>query len=394
MDPMAHKSALQAILDYYPARHRFMPLLSTKDIIRLCQTSWTIRRAIMDNEWDINTKLERFIRYPYQFRSQLGRSDAFISGSFALQFFERIAYPESDLDILVQDSESLESLSEFITTVEGYKMTRDESPYKDAQSIYIRTVQTYMYQATRDDKIDGKKTGQSKVQFIVTHDIPLLTALRHFYTTALMNFITWNKAYSIFPRATFLSHETMPLKPVNDYFGELHRKYSKRGWKMRTQPLDCDMTTKRTDPFGRRTNRRIGDDDTWVLRLDMVGIEQPSKPDYVLEYCGFQVSAVTSPEVRAQVFKSPSLKYRYIYPVVGRSRLFWTELGKFLARNTYGQLMKMSQSKVDELLQNKKPPEITPFQLEFEQPEGWDYHDDFIPRLYDHLEAAGALGVL
>ncbi|KAI0841850.1 hypothetical protein F5Y06DRAFT_292673 [Hypoxylon sp. FL0890] len=366
------RSILQTLLNIHPIRQRIMRHLNTQDVLNLGRTASAMRYNIINNDWDINRKLARFIKDPTRFRSQLGRSDALISGSFVLQFFERTIWPDSDLDIVVQDGVNLEGLSKFLTTVEGYKMIEEE-PHKYKQSTYIKKVQTYKYINTGDADVDGNKGVRRKIQLTVTHCIPLLAILRTYYTTALINFISWNKAYSIFPRATFLYHETMPLKPVNEHYGRLHSKYGKRGWRMRTQPITYDVFATRQSPFGRKANRRIGDKDTRKIRLDTTFVEKPSKPDFVLE-------------ISAELFKSPSLRYQYVYPATGPSRIFWTEIGKFLSRNTYGQLAKMSPDEVVNVVDDHPPKDVCPYDLDFKQPEGWDYYDDLIPELYDHME--------
>lgn len=157
-----------------------------------------------------------------------------------------------------------------------------------------------MYQMKDDDDVDGNKDATSKIQLVVTHYPPLLAILRTYYTTAVVNFISWNKAYSIFPRATFLYHETLPLKPLSKHFGWLHCKYSKRGWRMRTQPLQYDIDPGQSYSYGFRANRRVGDADTRIMRLDTTFVQRPSKPDFVLEYSGFQICSITNHDERLQ----------------------------------------------------------------------------------------------
>ncbi|KAI1143205.1 hypothetical protein F5Y05DRAFT_420937 [Hypoxylon sp. FL0543] len=387
-------SILQTLVGIRPIREGILRHLNTEDLLNLARTASTIRHSIIDNGWDINDKLSRFIKYPIQFRSQLGRSGALISGSFALQFFERTLWPDSDLDIVVQDGVNLEGLSKYLTTVERYKMVEEE-PHEYNPSVYIKEVQTYRYMKTGDADLDGSKDAKSKIQLTVTHCIPLLAILRTYYTTALINFISWNKAYSLFPRATFIYHETMPLKPVNEHYGRLHSKYSKRGWRMRTQPITYDVFPGRQSPFGRKANRRVGDKDTRIIRLDTTFVERPSRPDFVLEYSGFQnaVRKNLASRISAELFKSPSLRYQYVYPASGPSSIFWAEISKFLSRNTYGQLAKMSPEDLVNAVGGLSPQDACPYALEFKHPEGWDYYDDLVPELYDHMEDKGVFEI-
>jgi len=52
----------------------------------------------------------------------MARTNALISGSFALQFFDRVHWPASDLDINIrQESDTLES---YLCRVEGYTLQK------------------------------------------------------------------------------------------------------------------------------------------------------------------------------------------------------------------------------------------------------------------------------
>ncbi|KAI0012491.1 hypothetical protein F4779DRAFT_614462 [Xylariaceae sp. FL0662B] len=415
----------QSLLNIYPIRERVMSFLDTKDILRLRQTSWSIRQDIIANEWNINTKLERFIKHPVGFRSQLGKSDALISGSFALQFLERVVWPESDLDIMVQDGENLEGLARFLTETEGYEMTlskglSDEDGYDPGSITDVMKCRTYFYCKRNSNTFNDFKNSKSKIQLVATSGPPLQAILRGYYTTAIVNFISWNKAYSVFPRATFIDHQTVPLKHIDEHKGELHQKYSRRGWRMRTEPVVPKGILGRggfTFPLGKLDKdgtRRVGDHDTWTLPLDTTSVEKPAKPDFVLEYSCFQVKdyrfhGVDEKDrlswdrgdiewsfrlwISANPFRSHSLKYTYTchFRVVKHgSELFsvWDELGRKLDNNTMGQLiMKMERSTVDEVLKKQMPTE--PFKLKFEHPDGWDYYDNDIPKLIDEMEKKG-----
>ena len=54
----------------------------------------------------------------------MGKSDALISGSFAVQYFERVLWEESDMDVFVQRGKSAMELGRYLCTVEGYESVR------------------------------------------------------------------------------------------------------------------------------------------------------------------------------------------------------------------------------------------------------------------------------
>ena len=126
---------------YAPIRDGVLRYLDTKDVLRLCSTSTKLRQHILPVEWNINARLRRFLKDPIAFRNQLGRSDALISGSFALQFFERVIWQESDLDIVVEEGTGADKLAEYLIRVEGYERSKNQD-----------------FEAYRVDDIDGVRS--------------------------------------------------------------------------------------------------------------------------------------------------------------------------------------------------------------------------------------------
>lgn len=77
--------------------------------------------------------------------------------------------------------------------------------------------------------------------------------------TAVMNFISWDKAYAIFPVPTFVHRKTFLLRQDGDKQGL--RKYDKRGWKLQKLSILKDRVPSHTlQPL-----RRVGDEFTWVI---------------------------------------------------------------------------------------------------------------------------------
>lgn len=54
----------------------------------------------------------------------MGKHDVLISGSFAIQFFERVTWKESDLDLYAQAGSSTEALHKYLCEKEGYRVNR------------------------------------------------------------------------------------------------------------------------------------------------------------------------------------------------------------------------------------------------------------------------------
>ena len=83
------------------------PLESLR-LARTCQLARDAVHAFLKRTFDINRSLLRFFLDPISFRSMQARTGTLISGSFALQFFDRTFYPDSDLDLYLYDGKEQE----------------------------------------------------------------------------------------------------------------------------------------------------------------------------------------------------------------------------------------------------------------------------------------------
>ncbi|KAI1367179.1 hypothetical protein F5Y08DRAFT_336848 [Xylaria arbuscula] len=387
------KPHLRMLLSQYPMRTRIFGELDTKSILNLCRTSSGLRADIYSYRWDINRRLERFFQNPTVFRSALGQADALITGSFALQFFTNKFWPESDLDINVQDGPGVVILGKFLEA-EGYELIGNRGePFSDYEEVivrlkHIRRILTFI----KPQDISNDSSLELKVQLIVTCEQPVLAILGSYYTSCVVNFITWNKAYCIFPRATLLFDEMVTLTTHSDYNVPLYNKYSKRGWRLRTRPINLADTAENCSPrdiypLGSCLNsdRRIGSKDTWTMKLGTAGVARPPQPDSVLEYSTFSVEVVRESTYPWEDFDNPlpsnSLRYQYTY---GRFAPFWLAVADVLVANTHGQLKtKMKKSEAEQLASDYQG---AIHRARFEKPDGWDYWDDWIPETFDNLQ--------
>src|SRR2546423_579618 len=115
---------------------------------------------------------------------------------------------------------------------------------------------------------------------------PIQAILLGSYTTASMNFITLNKAYSIFPKQNLVDHKYYPFRPLNDNFGSLLAEYQSQGWTSRDMVWP-DLTNDPLHQIKRR--RRVGDQLSLVIQLEKSGFEKPPTPDFVIEHAQFIV---------------------------------------------------------------------------------------------------------
>jgi hypothetical protein len=100
--------------------------LSIKDIIALTRTCRALKplyqKMIINDAWDIDSRLKKFVKDPLGFRKRLAELDGIISGGFALQFLDRVEWEGSDLDVCVQIGEKADAFCRYIEEVEGYDL--------------------------------------------------------------------------------------------------------------------------------------------------------------------------------------------------------------------------------------------------------------------------------
>ena len=69
--------------------------LDTKDFLSLACTTFSLRQSLRADRWDINRKLSRFFRDPIALRNLQARTNAIVSGPFALGFAEGKTWKDS-----------------------------------------------------------------------------------------------------------------------------------------------------------------------------------------------------------------------------------------------------------------------------------------------------------
>jgi len=109
---------------YYPMYSLLLSLLDPVSIIRLsktCRRLVDLYRDAIPREWNVDRLLGRFVEQPLALRSVMRDHRVVISGSAALQFFERRCWKESDLDVFVQKPSEAKALKEHLVRTEGYR---------------------------------------------------------------------------------------------------------------------------------------------------------------------------------------------------------------------------------------------------------------------------------
>ncbi|KZV93094.1 hypothetical protein EXIGLDRAFT_717624 [Exidia glandulosa HHB12029] len=229
-----------------------------------------------------------------EFRRLQAQLEFIVSGSQALQLLGRTVYPKSDLDIYVFPLDA-ERLGHWLIA-HGYQYLRwnavgvQHEDFDAALAAMPPLVET----ATRTeilhhekygipnvrDAFNFKKRGPGsdlsvpleddhhalQVQIIVADITPVQVVLG-FHATMVMNFITWNRVFSLYPAGTFEHRRALVTYDKDRHFDLAMIKYAARGFRIDSHLFD-DETARGPFKFGTR----------WVVKLDTTGITPPEIP--------------------------------------------------------------------------------------------------------------------
>ncbi|KAI5199430.1 hypothetical protein E4T39_06254 [Aureobasidium subglaciale] len=161
----------------------------------------------LDKYWNITRALLDYFQRPTLLRDVLRRSGSIIFGAFAHRFFSREVRPVH-MHIAVGDTKDL---AQHLTAVEGYVKTEFEGPLE------------YVIGDTKVKHFEKQKTLRSGLVATIRITLvqgepgvhPFWTVLDKISTTAQLNFITADHAYSLFPYSTFRHERSHWLKDLS-----------------------------------------------------------------------------------------------------------------------------------------------------------------------------------
>ena len=211
-----------------------------------------------------------------------------------------------------------------------------------------------------------------------------MTILKNSSTTAVVNIISWNKAYAIFPLSTFVHRKTYLSKPLDGRIGPLLANCSRRGWKsQQTLWFEEEGLSHPIRPL-----RRIGDCFTWAISFDTGNVKWSKTPNYVLEHSHFNVGKkfkVGSEHHKINVSFSSACLLQHCYAEAKVIRSFFEFIKPRLDSLTRLELIKIPQDERPSFFGEamQEPRELHRF---FKPPPGWNYVDDEIPRWYKEWE--------
>ncbi|TFK62301.1 hypothetical protein BDN72DRAFT_903337 [Pluteus cervinus] len=268
------------------------------DLVRMSTANTAYRSVVaayVGRKFDLDTLLSRFfngveLSMLYLLQKHLG---VVISGSVALQFFDRSTFEGSDLDLYVM-KENSDALECWLQTI-GYTIV-EKPAYVGTSITGVTTFGRY----------------RSGVQVISTRNTVVETILE-FSLTCVMNLITYFEAICIYPRATFVKREALLLNSNLSLNGTTFiDKYRSRGWTIictldPLQQFDTDSDFY-CPPDSRRT-RAIGDDRCWVIPLR----DMTSPPTSDLKFVNtWRLTYRDSPYMSFTILRHDRLLHSYV----------------------------------------------------------------------------------
>ncbi|TFK58247.1 hypothetical protein BDN72DRAFT_906926 [Pluteus cervinus] len=247
---------------------RILAFLSPFDIFhfkQVCQWFRTLGNTFYRHAYNIERILGAFFpNVIASFLSTQKETGAIISGSIALRFFDRLDLRNNDdLDIFIRQGRE-GPMVEWLLSI-GYQAVKTSDKDKieeDLEDVDDITPPNHDYtlDVIRHERFHHPAQNKD-VEIVLSDCSPLVTILR-FNLTCTMNFLTHNKAYSLYPHLTF--HDYQAIYFPSDYTDgeqDFVRKYESLGWSMvnyRTDVL-CNCVSEKP--------RHLGDRDCWVILL-------------------------------------------------------------------------------------------------------------------------------
>jgi hypothetical protein len=197
-----------------PAQAEIMHHLDAADLLALSSVSKEIRESVQDGmsslkTYGISKRLEKFFKHPEDFQWVQAESGALIGGDFARAFFDNATDAVDKLDIYVHNVQGKQEkaanmmIGLFASTGSGYAMANpiDHVSHGPADVVF-------------EKRRPGKTTLTVLLHF--SEYGPLHKILGEAITTSSLNFLAWDRAFSLCPRFTFVDKVAHLLQDPED----------------------------------------------------------------------------------------------------------------------------------------------------------------------------------
>ncbi|KAJ6557776.1 hypothetical protein B0H19DRAFT_946410 [Mycena capillaripes] len=193
---------------------------------------------IQTTAFDLDALLKPFFGDSNQvarFRLMQTLTDTIISGSTALQYFTRVKWATSDLEVYVHRDAASLTANFLVATGYLYAPRPAQSTNLSSQlhAAVISSPAGYLGVGITDvlDFVMGNK----KIQVIVTQLTPMEIILS-FHCTCVMNIITAYNVFALYPCLTFIARAALIVDTAGNLQGAGRKKYVDRGWTMIRNP--------------------------------------------------------------------------------------------------------------------------------------------------------------
>lgn len=329
--------------------------LSPADLLRYSRTSKTAYQMVssyMRRAFNLQKLMDRFFTEieMSSFRLWQSRTGMLISGSTALQFLDRTFYPESDLDIYVEHR-YCKVIALWLISI-GYTYGRARPGLSDQDleealrmtKFAIPKTIKFLPPSTPDYLDCGvagvynfhKADPDCKIQLVASHYSPVELILK-FHSTCVMNLISHEKAYSLYPRGTFNERRSLIFhrEGSSEEAAKVAReKYVARGWSM-VEGLPQDEAMDPTLAFS-AGSRYIGDSKCWTIPI----LPKLRLPEGYIEINSWNLlyDKANDAEMLFTILFSPTLRYSYLVKDVPLQRYILPALFSFTHDEQYVRL--------------------------------------------------------
>ncbi|KAF8176015.1 hypothetical protein BJ912DRAFT_987673 [Pholiota molesta] len=206
--------------------------LSAADLYRYartCRTAHCVVQSYIKRAFQVHTLLERYFTpaEALQFRELQAQVGMFISGSTALQFLDRALYPETGLDLYVE-RRLRRAVALWLIAI-GYTYVNNVSSMGEIFTDSQQQDRAHVY-LTSEEADCGKAPDCPFVFDFEKQNPDRKIQVLRFHSSCVMNIITHDKAYSLYPRATFEDYRSLMFSNSNDREENALKKYASRGW--------------------------------------------------------------------------------------------------------------------------------------------------------------------
>ncbi|KAH7359469.1 hypothetical protein B0T11DRAFT_115474 [Plectosphaerella cucumerina] len=386
---MATKLGLAEIINTIPPiLDSLLSHLTIADLRQLhgvCKALWWL---IDEAARRVDHKIGRFIKERKVFFQQLKKNRGFVYGPFVLDLLDLTRCPSGVLDVYVESGPRLSSFGRYLEDAEHYVLLRTD--------------------ATGCSSYGHDPAGHPRIRLRTYDGAPCRAILGSACTTADVNFMSWNKIYSIFPSATIDHHKFYPLKIFDDNHGAHLKEMNQLGWTTR----DLRRPDETTQPIRESGPRRVGDSLSFVFQLDDDTTEPGDAENASfyrsIEYSLFDVVDIEISRSRYDIgtpynfgsslglqriqtrieineVASPALRLRYTCGSETANRSWSLYIKSRLERWAIIEFLKMGPEGRPTQFRNAVTPLGSGIAVPdgFEVPTDWNYADDQIPIWYD-----------